>query len=477
MAKTRSSNLWGGITRTSPKACFVTRLSEKAAAKAGGGKRSEAYSLHAENVFRRQRRPRSLQPIAVDRGFGIGSVLLIICCLLTADTALALDGSGTQQDPWRIESLVDFNEFAADANYWDDYTRLETDVNLAGLTYSTAVIAPDTSSSGGFQGMAFTGVFDGNDHKITNLTIHGAAPGNDYLGLFGCVDGGEVSNLGLEGFSVSGYYYVGGLVGRNSYGSITNCYSTGDVGGDGDVGGLVGRNWEGSLSNCYCTGHVRGGSPVGGLVGINSGSISNCYSTGDVSTGEHVGGLVGINSGSISDCYATGSVSGRSVVGGLVGRNSYGSITNCYCTGDVSGDGDVGGLVGRNWEGSLSNCYCTGDVSGTWHVGGLVGGNYYYGDVSNCFWDTDTQTHGVTESIGYNEGTVTNVAGLPTAQMQTRSTFTEAGWDFVEIWLINEGATYPVLRQEIRCDLNGDGGVDLVDFAIFADHYLEGKDN
>ena len=59
--------------------------------------------------------------------------------------------------------------------------------------------------------------------------------------------------------------------------------------------------------------------------------------------------------------------------------------------------------------------------------------------------------------------------------MQTRSTFTEAGWDFVDIWLINEGATYPVLRQEIRSDLNGTGRVNLLDFAIFADHWLEGK--
>lgn len=67
------------------------------------------------------------------------------------------------------------------------------------------------------------------------------------------------------------------------------------------------------------------------------------------------------------------------------------------------------------------------------------------------------------------------MVGLPTAQMQTKSTFTAAGWDFLEIWLINEGATYPVLRQEIHSDLNGDGAVDLLDFAIFADHWLEGK--
>jgi hypothetical protein len=62
--------------------------------------------------------------------------------------------------------------------------------------------------------------------------------------------------------------------------------------------------------------------------------------------------------------------------------------------------------------------------------------------------------------------------GKTTAQMNTKSTFTSAGWDFVEIWLINEGATYPVLRREIRSDLNCDGGVDLKDFAIFADHWL-----
>ena len=96
-----------------------------------------------------------------------------------------------------------------------------------------------------------------------------------------------------------------------------------------------------------------------------------------------------------------------------------------------------------------------------------------YDIVSNCFWDTDTQTHGVTESIGSNEGDVDNVEGLTTTQMQTKRTFTDADWDFVDIWLINEGATYPVLRQEIRSDLNSDGSVNLLDFAFFAYHWLE----
>jgi hypothetical protein len=96
------------------------------------------------------------------------TTLLIISCLLTVglcvNTAAALPGSGTQADPWRIESLADFDEFAADPSYWAwaGYTRLETDVNLAGRTYSTAVIAPDIDNSNvDFDGTAFTGVFDG----------------------------------------------------------------------------------------------------------------------------------------------------------------------------------------------------------------------------------------------------------------------------------------------------------------------------
>lgn len=361
------------------------------------------------------------------------TILLIICCLITVglcvNTALALDGSGTEQDPWRIESLTDFNEFAADANYWDGYTRLETDVDLAGRTYPTAVIAPDTNNSNWwFDGTAFTGVFDGNDHKITNLTIDDAGAGNDFLSLFGFIVDGEVSNLGLEGGSISGEDYVSGLVGYNK---------------------------EGSVSNCYSIASVSGGSGVGGLVVVNVGCISNCYSTGDVNGVDYVGGVVGWNqAGNISNCYSTGNVRGVEYVGGLVGSNS-GSIS----------------------PGCISNCYSIGDVSGAGrYVGGVVGLNTS-ASVSNCFWDTYTQTHGVDESIGYNSGTVTNVVGLSTAEMQIRSTFSEAGWDFVEIWNIGENQTYPYLRVHPTGDINHDDIVNLLDFAIFADHWLEGKVN
>jgi hypothetical protein len=321
--------------------------------------------------------------------------------------------------------LEDFNDFAADANYWDDYTRLETDVNLAGRVYERAVIAPDTNNSNYvFDGTVFSGVFDGNDHKITNLVIDDGGAGGDFLGVFGFIDdGGEAKNLGLEGGSVSG---------------------TGDR-----IGGMVGVNLS-SISNCYSTGDVSGtGADVGGLIGSNYGSASNCYSANTGSGDEHVGGLVGWNHSIVSHCYSTNSVIGNHWVGGLVGRND-GSVSNCYSTSDVSGYDDVGGLVGLNID-SVSNCYSTGDVNGVKDVGGLVGSNK--SSLSNCLWDTETQSHGISDSIGKNDGTVTNVAGLTTAQMQMRSTFISSGWDFIEesangtseTWQMLGGDGYPVL--------------------------------
>jgi len=410
-------------------------------------------------------------------------VFVLVLMGLCVHTAAALPGSGTQQDPWRIESLADFDEFAADPNYWAGFTRLETDVNLAGRTYSTAIIAPDVYNSNWvFDGKAFAGIFDGNDHKIINLTIDDDGAGNDFLGLFGCIYQGEVRNLGLVCVCVSGDWYVAGLVGWN-YGSVLNCYSTGDVSGTGvNVGGLVGYS-IGSISNCYSTGSVSG-YKVGGLVGSNGGSISNCYSTGDISGDGEVGGLVGYNArGSISNCYSTRDVTGNEAVGGLVGGNFWdGSVSNCYSTGSVSGEDWVGGMVGHNgytaWTlepGYISNSYSTGSVEGASDVGGLVGYNEG-GTISSSFWDV--QTSGEPNMCGSQSGVATGCdpnCGKTTAEMKIKSTFTSAGWDFIEIWGIGEHQTYPYLRFAPAGDLNYDKKVDLFDFAIFADHWLEGK--
>jgi hypothetical protein len=142
-------------------------------------------------------------------------------------------GSGTADDPYQIATADDLLELRASPDHYDAHFILTADIDLAPCTFTTAVTAYDTDNlTGGFQGDAFTGVFDGNGHIINNLTINTSGAGNDYLGLFGHVDGGEIKNLRLSNVSIiSGddSIYVGGLAGFNQNGNINNCYSTGTV--------------------------------------------------------------------------------------------------------------------------------------------------------------------------------------------------------------------------------------------------------
>ena len=241
---------------------------------------------------------------------------------------------------------------------------------------------------------AFKGVFDGLGHVISNLTINRRS--TNYVGLFGVTSSGSViKNVGLVGGSVTGSSYVGGLVGTNSYGTVSNSYATGSVTGSSYVGGLVGANYR-TVSNSYATGNVNGGSGVvGGLVGYN-------YSRSTV-----------------SNSYATGSVTGASTVGGLVGNN-YGTVSNSYATGSVTGSSYVGGLVGNN--------------------------NY---KITASFWNTASS--GI--SIGVGSGSSSGVTGIDNAAASELATFTNAGWSIgatggtSTIWRIYEGETGPLLRS------------------------------
>jgi hypothetical protein len=62
--------------------------------------------------------------------------------------------------------------------------------------------------------------------------------------------------------------------------------------------------------------------------------------------------------------------------------------------------------------------------------------------------------------------------------MKTLSTFTSAGWDFVNAWGIGNGQTYPYLKPFNGfnpADLNYSGTVDFTDFAILAANWLSGR--
>jgi hypothetical protein len=382
-------------------------------------------------------------------------------------------GTGEPNDPYLIYTSCQMNEIGADDNDWDKHFKLMADIDLSGYTGTEFNIIgvghfECTLDLCWFDGTPFTGVFDGNGHTISNFTYEYS--GDEFVGLFGYVDGesAQIKNLRLIDPNV-------------------------DAGKD-DVGSLVGYLEDGTITDCYVEGgSISGNHAVGGLIGATGSTpqISNCHATGNIlGTGWHVGGLVGANSGTISNCYSTGSVSGSSYVGGLVGSN-FDTISNCYSNGNVSGTTNVGGLVGMNglcipeWRcfpGTISNCYSAGSVSGDGDVGGLVGLNEF-GTITDSFWDTDTSdVNNMCGSEGSGGSGCDNGNGKSTAQMQTESTFTDAGWDFVgetvngpnDIWEICEGTNYPKFLWRIPPgDFVCPDGVNFFDYSFFASQWAE----
>ncbi len=363
---------------------------------------------------------------------------------------IAASGNGSIYKPYIINSIYDFYVFCSDTNYWEQgvNTKMNCDLDLSAAgTFIQALIAGDTDTDLSFDGALFAGNFNGNNHVISNLTVSGSY----FCGLFGkTYSSAVISNLGLENVSITGL---------NKY-----------------VGGLVGFNYGGSLGNCYVTGSVLAyNEQTGGITGRNEGSIRYCYSSAAV-TGydEIVGGLTGSNTGSIRNSYFTGSATGSNYVGGLTGTN-FGNVTDCYSTGLVTGIGV--------------------------YVCGLCGYQGADSSLVNCIWNTETS--GVTDGYVNDSGSIAvNILSKTTTEMQTQSTFADAGWDFnaesdngtEELWhMPYQSSGYPMLffQRDIPGDITDSYGVDMQDFnklaqgwqdqytitdlSELAEYWLEGK--
>ena len=208
----------------------------------------------------------------------------------------------------------------------------------------------------------FAGTFDGNGKTITGLTINQSAMDN--VGLFASIDDvGTVKNLKLDKVNVTANSNVGAIAGENR-GTIENCSVSGSVTGSSNnsyVGGIAGWHYGGTITDCHSSATVEGITYTGGVAGQSNASITACYSTGDVKgEGNYVGGVVGDNVSSIVNaCYhATGSVAGASgSTGGVAGRNYNddiisvtATVTACYWSGAVAGDKGIGRDMAGNGE-------------------------------------------------------------------------------------------------------------------------------
>ena len=317
---------------------------------------------------------------------------------------------------------------------------------------------------------------------ITNCHVSGDV---ESVGDTGPVSGGKPSG-GLGGFAgsmknctvadcssscgvsqttdVADSQSIGGFVGHLYGVDIDNCTASGNVTATFEagikavsVGGFVGISGAGDTAadfdGCYASGDVTvnitttGVLRVGGFLGDGQTSgtdLDLCFAYGDVESlsvaPAYVGGFFGHATAiaGISKCGAEGDVESSSTdattnfVGGFVGKTDD-SYDDCYARGSVCSDGvghadaNIGGFAGHTNTGTLDDCYSSGAVLASQTNGGGFIGVDAGSTETNCFWDTETSNYAT--SAG-------DETGKTTVLMKTESTFTDAGWDFTNIWEI-----------------------------------------
>ena len=254
------------------------------------------------------------------------------------------EGSGTKEDPWRIENAEQLAYLAKQVNEGTDYQRvhfrLVSDLDLSGKEWTPI----------GTDGKIFWGGFDGGGHTITGMTIKGD---RDYVGLFGecknfTASSSYIKSVTVKRANISGHSHVGAIAGEGA--NISDCYSI-----------------ENTICAAWC---------VGGICGSLTGNISGCYNSSSVSGNSTAGGIMGSASyertvGVVEYCYNIGAVTVRqqdSSVGGITGASAHRyNISNCLNCGKITGNGkNVGGIAGStdsNYMNFIGNCYYNSDLN------------------------------------------------------------------------------------------------------------------
>ena len=252
----------------------------------------------------------------------------------TAKTAPTQDESGV----YLIGTAVELAWFADAVNGGQKAIngKLTANINLNDKTW-TAFGKYDYKLEGK---SGFAGTLDGDRHIVSGL--------KSTEGLVSCLSSaGTVKNLTVIG-TVSGSSHVGGIA-ATSYGAVENCLFDGTVTSSSSTsaGGIVGRALQGNrIVNCVNTGDIKNTYAsyssilnIGGIVGYTYGTVENCYSTGNVSakadrTNKGIGGIAGqvYASAVLRNCYVTGAVTGPeagiSPVVNLVASGA--TVENCY---------------------------------------------------------------------------------------------------------------------------------------------------
>lgn len=278
----------------------------------------------------------------------------------------------------------------------------------------------------------FSGLFDGQNHTISNIYINDTF---NALGLFGHINKGGVRNVIMDGGSVAGIIPtscdIGGLIG---YGQelkeISNCHSSVNVYGNEDVGSLCGYVRSDDVttvvSNCSAKGLVSGRSGCGGLIGTVYGNIiiENSYATGNVN----------ISSGASKAWYR----------GGLIGYFVFARAYNCYSIGVVTNDpnsGYYGKVIGCPYRNThIHNIYGLGNVNEGWE---LVGNDCEdIADTAQFHHEETLNT--LIKSITVGDEDYSELLGVLNAWVRLQNDHN------LKMWVLDNNTGYPVFGDNYK---------------------------
>lgn len=336
-----------------------------------------------------------------------------------------LNGEGMEENPYLITSTNDFAYLVSQlATYDRNYGYGQFFKQIADIK---APIPNCLYQGNAYKSAPFAGNYDGDSHKILNLTYLGTNGGeqSDAIGLFSILhDGAVIRNLDIEGADIEYPGNCCGLLAGVANGNIRieNITLNGNIKSTKDkVGGLIGYI-EGNAQSLaqISIRNVRlgvsfsesGSSYIGALIGwaenasIQVEDISSDGIFKNLRGNNHVAGLIGklygqIDARKIKLQHTTLNdfpISGNQNVGGLIGEaflQAASSFKDITIDMPIKGSSYVGGLIGQirseaptstlitieNFQ--LSNPANRSQIQGGSYVGGMIG--YSHKTHANAF--------------------------------------------------------------------------------------------
>lgn len=341
-------------------------------------------------------------------------------------------GEGTKKKPFLISSKKDLLEFSEvlsekDSRYREYHYKLTKDINLGSTKWSPM----------GHEFESFSGVFDGDGHKITIKRItKGNNQGNN-IGLFSILDrSGTIKNLTVKSainLKISSKENLSfGLIAGRSEGIIKNCTTEGTIKltvsakQDICIGAVVGlasgdiHNIENNASitvNKTGTFNIFCGGIVGAMRGFEA-SLSYITNNGTIAVTTEgkasVGGILGdynqgkklysaLNNGNISLYVSKLIIKDRAIIGGIAGTTVEGTIDRAvnkkkiYIEYTSKPDDDeiiAGGIIGESRDCRLINVGNEGRVECKSGRAGIAAGIIGMADTKDSIYNA------------YNSGTI-----------------------------------------------------------------------